>query len=296
MFQSSNPSDTHDAHAEQLALLAALTKLFAPLAQLCVGSGLSIQTVEEALRRAYVLAGLAAHQNTACQTASTRQNERLTSRISASTGLTRREVTRLLQLQHDTPAHKPSAANEVFTKWVSDPSFKDEQGRPKALARQGSGVSFESLAQSVTTDLHPRAILEELLRLNLIHVDEQDQQLKLSQQAFVPRGDKVSMAHFFGENLGDHLQAACENLLSDGRQHLEQAVFADELSTHSVEQIKKVLTEIWQNMLTRLTAEFTERIEDDKTQGRIQNCKMRVGLYSLHQPTTATEFSKGESP
>jgi Family of unknown function (DUF6502) len=284
MSISSTPPDVSEANAEQLALLAALTKLFAPLAQLCVGSGLSIQTVEEALRRAYVSAGLAAHQSAAGKITPASQNERLTSRISASTGLTRREVNRLLQLRHDNPAHKPSAASEVFTKWVSEPSLRDEQGLPKGLAKQGQALSFESLAQSVTTDLHPRAILEELLRLNLVYMDEQDQQLKLRQQAFVPRGDKVSMAHFFGENLGDHMKAACENMLSDGRQHLEQAVFADELSDHSVEQVKALLTDIWKDMLARLSQEFTRLIEEDRQHQRVQDKRMRVGLYSLQQP------------
>jgi hypothetical protein len=283
MSQATIPTASPDANAEQLALLAALTKLFAPLTQLCVGSGLSIQTLEEALRRAYVAAGLAAHQSAGGQTTSTRQSARLTSRISASTGLTRREVTRLLQVQHETPAHKPSAASEVFTKWACDPALRDAQGHPKALAKQGPGSSFESLAQSVTTDVHPRAILEELLRLNLVLVDEATQQLKLSQQAFVPRGDKVSMVHFFGDNLGDHLKAACENILSDGRQHLEQAVFADELSEHSIEQIKVLLSSIWQDMLTQLSQEFTRLIEEDRQHQRVQDRSMRVGMYSLHQ-------------
>ena len=38
---------------------------------------------------------------------------------------------------------------------------------PRALPRVGPAPSFESLAQEVTRDVHPRALLEELLRLKL---------------------------------------------------------------------------------------------------------------------------------
>jgi Family of unknown function (DUF6502) len=263
---------------EQQALLEALTKLLLPLARLGVGSGIMVQSVEEALRRAYVYAAVQAHAG------STGASGRLTSRISATTGLTRREVTRLQQDSRLPVHHKPSAASEVFTRWVTDPKLRDIHGLPRALPRQDQQGGFDALAQSVTRDVHPRAILEELLRLELVRVDENNGLIALHQMAFVPRSDRERMAQYLGDNLGDHLQAAADNLLGDGRQHMEQAVMADELSHESVEQVKDVISHVWQEMLAKLTDEFTHLIEQDRIQGRKQDMRIRVGLYSFHQP------------
>ena len=73
--------------ADQQAVLDALAAVFVPLAQLCTAKGIRIHAVEERLRSAFVAAARDAHPN---QLAT-----RLTSRISATTGLTRREVARL---------------------------------------------------------------------------------------------------------------------------------------------------------------------------------------------------------
>ncbi len=266
---------------EQQALMEALTKLLLPLARLGVGSGIMVQSVEEALRRAYLEAATQAH------TTAAGAPSRLTSRLSATTGLTRREVARLQEDKAQPIERKPSPASEVFTRWVSDPALRDAQGQPKAIPRQGEQGGFDALAQSVTRDVHPRAILEELLRLELVRIDDSTGLIALHQMAFVPRTDRESMALFVGDNVGDHLQAATDNLLGDGRQHMEQAILADELSSESLQQVKQVIAQIWQEMLAKLADEFTRLIEQDRMAGRTQDMKMRVGLYSFHQPMPA---------
>ncbi len=286
MTKTSQPAATENGIAsrqarEQKALMEALTKLFLPMARLGVGSGIVVQSVEEALRRAYLEAATQAHATAAGAPS------RLTSRLSATTGLTRREVARLQQDKAQPIEHKPSAASEVFTRWVSDPALRDAKGQPRALPRQSEQGGFDALAQSVTRDVHPRAILEELLRLGLVRIDDNSGAITLNQMAFVPRSDRESMTLFLGDNIGDHLQAATNNLLGDGRQHMEQAVLADELSRESVEQAKEVISHIWQEMLAKLAVEFNRLIKQDRIEGRTQDMKMRVGLYSFHQPMPA---------
>ena len=72
---------------EQRTLLDALDGVLAPLADLCLAKGLTIQSIEERLRLSFVQAAVHAHGGL--------PSSRLASRISASTGLTRREVARL---------------------------------------------------------------------------------------------------------------------------------------------------------------------------------------------------------
>ena len=62
-------------------------------------------------------------------------------------------------------AHEASISSQVFARWVQDPNYRDRRRRPKPLPRHGTELSFETLARSVTRDVHPYTVLAELARL-----------------------------------------------------------------------------------------------------------------------------------
>jgi Family of unknown function (DUF6502) len=274
------PTDTTSAalNAEQQALLDAVDAVLQPLADLCLAKGITIQSIEQRLRLAMVQSALQAHSQLS--------PTRLTSRISASTGLSRREVARLQADNVDTPARqpRPSSATEVFTRWLSNPTLRDADGKPLALARLGPVPSFERLAQSVTQDVHPRSLLDELCRLGVASWDKTTDLVQLQNNAFVPQGDWARMTAFLGDNVGDHLRAATANVLGSGKEHLEQAVFADELSTHSLQAFRVLMGKQWRDLLQTLTPQLEQLIEDDKLAERAQDQRVRVGLYTWAQP------------
>jgi hypothetical protein len=259
------------ASAEADALLQAVDALLAPLAQLAVAKGMPCAVVEERLRQAFVSAAQSAHANLL--------PHRRVSRIATATGLNRREVTRLMQPEPTAPRRQPVAA-EVFALWASDARYCDSRGRPRKLPRQGQAPSFESLAQSVTRDVHPRSLLDELLRLGLAAHDAADDSVALVTDAFVPRGDTQRMLGFLGDNVGDHLGAAVANVLGDGRQHFEQAVFADELSPQSVAAVRESIDAQWRALRGALVPQLTALIDADLAAGRPQDQRLRVGLFS----------------
>ena len=264
---------------EQSLLLAAVDALLAPLAQLCLAKGLTIQAVEERLRVAFVQSAVGAHGHLPAQ--------RLTSRISASTGLTRREVSRLQARGLDQAAHRkprPSFATELFTRWACEPSLQGADGRPVALARLGPPPSFEHLAQSVTQDVHPRSLLDELCRLGLATCDPESDRVRLLKDAFVPRGDWARMTGFLADNVGDHLRSASANVLGSGKEHLEQSIFADELSVQSLQAFRDLMAAQWQRMLKSVVPRLEQLIEADRHAGRVQNQRVRVGLFTWSQP------------
>jgi hypothetical protein len=265
------------ASAEADALLQAVDALLAPLAQLAVAKGMPCAVVEDRLRHAFVSAARDAHPNLL--------PHRMVSRIATATGLSRREVTRLMLPEAAPPRRRPVAA-EVFTLWASDPQYADAKGRPRKLPRQGDAPSFETLAQSVTRDVHPRSLLDELLRLGLAVHDAADDSVSLAQDAFVPRGDTERMLGFLGQNVGDHLGAAVDNVLGDGRQHFEQAVFADELSPQSVAAVRESIDVQWRALRGALVPQLTALIEADHAAGRPQDQRLRVGLFSYSDRMT----------
>ena len=111
------PVDARDSrdldalNADQLAAIAALDRVFAPLAQLCLSKGIRIQAVEERLRVAFVQAA----RNMQLAAPSSRVTSRVTSRISAATGLTRREVDRLVRAPSIALDAPRSPITELFT-------------------------------------------------------------------------------------------------------------------------------------------------------------------------------------
>jgi hypothetical protein len=262
------------ADADADALVQAVTALLVPLAQLAVSKGMPCAVVEGLLRQAFVNAARDAHASLA--------PNRIVSRIATATGLSRREVSRLTQTVHTAPRRRPLSA-EVFARWTSEPMYRDQRGRLRKLARQGAAPSFETLAQSVTRDVHPRSLLDELIRLGLAATDPAEDTVALVHDAFVPRGDTARMLGFLGHNVGDHLGAAVANVLADGHRHFEQAVFADELSAQSVEAMREPIAAQWRAISATLVPQLEKLIDADRAAGRPQDQRLRVGLFSYSE-------------
>jgi len=260
--------------AEQQHLLQALDSLLQPLAQLCVAKGVPIQAVEEQLRQAFVHAA-----RQACAGANP---ERLNSRISTLTGLTRREVTRIQAQAAPARAAEHSPATQLFTLWLTRPDYQGAQG-PLELPRQGPAPSFEALAQAVTRDVHPRSLLEALCRLGLAEQDEAKDSVRLLASAFVPHNQWAQMVGYLGDNVGDHLRAAVTNVLGQGNEHFEQSLHADELSAHSLLQARQIISEQWRRLMTQVGPQLEALMRADAEAGRLQDQSLRLGLYSWMQ-------------
>jgi hypothetical protein len=287
---TNDPGISLDArsHLEQGALLRACRAVLRPLAQLAVARGVPVSEVMEVLKQSFVEAARAAHPSVL--------PHRAVSRISTTTGLNRREVTRLLQRQgSDVPA-RPSPATQAFTRWLTDPAFTAANGVPAPLPPQGPPPSFESLAHSVTRDVHPRTLLEELSRLGLARVDEADGRVHLVNRDFVPRADLDRMLSFLGANVGDHLAAAVANVLSDGRRHFEQALFADELSEESLDAVRGLISEQWQGLLHTLAPALQALIDADKAAGRAAGQRLRIGLFAFTDAMSPPEGAAAAIP
>ena len=270
-----DPSLLDALGADQQAVLDALDAVHAPLAQLCIAKGIRIRTVEERLRAAFVRAAREAHP--------AQSSTRLTSRISATTGLTRREVGRLESQPDRARESRRSPITELFTRWLSDPALRCPDDKPLKLPRQGPAPSFESLAQSVTRDVHPRTLLDELCRLQLAAHDSASDSVQLLRDAFVPRGDWARMLAFLGDNVGDHFRAAVANVLLDGKQQIEQAIFADELSTESLAEARELMTQQWRTLLAQVAPQLEKMIQADRQAGRAQDQSLRIGLFTWSQ-------------
>ncbi len=261
--------------SEQQALQAALASLLAPVAQLAVARGLPFAAVEEMLKLAFVQAADRAHPALL--------PHRKVSRITTATGINRREVTRLTQEAPRTAVHSRSLASELFGHWRTQPPYRGADGQPRVLPRQGALPSFESLAACITRDVHPRSLLDELLRLGMAHWDEGADTVALTREIFVPEGDRVQQLGFLGQNAGDHLSAAVDNVLRDNHAHFEQAIFATGLSAASLEGVRPAIRAQWQALLAALVPALEDCVAADSTLQPAPQGRLRVGLYTYQE-------------
>jgi Family of unknown function (DUF6502) len=264
------------------ALTQAMRQLLEPLAVLAIARGVPFATVEQLLKTAFVDAARAAHPDV--------QGHRTVSRISTATGINRREVARITQTRSEPPPERHSPATRVFTKWLADPTLKARNGEAMALPRNGPAPSFEALAQSVTRDVHPRSLLDELRRLGLARVEGDT--VHAVRDAIVPRGDSSRMLGFLANNVGDHLRAAVVNVLSEAPPHLEQAVFADDLSQLSLDAFRKLMRTQWKTLLEATVPTLQNLIDADRDAGRPQDQRVRVGLYTYAEPMVMSADSE----
>jgi hypothetical protein len=273
------PLDSRNELAQ--ALEQTLEQLFAPLARLAIERGLKFPQVKELLKRAFLQAARVADPG---------DGRRDVSRLATVAGLTRREVARLSQRQPPVQAARPSPATQVFTRWMAERKLRDSRGRLRVLARSGPAPSFDALARAVTRDVHPRRLLDELVRLGLVEHDQGRDVVRVLKGAFVPRDDQVRMLGFLGHNAGDHLSAAVANVLDDDRRHFEQALFADDLSDASIEIAKKLVNAQWRALTAALVPEIEELLKADRRAARRRdaphaNRRLRIGLYSYDEAT-----------
>ena len=275
-----------DAAASK-AVLAALRAVLVPLVRLAMSKGVRYAEVDELVRDVFVQAAREAHAGVPVQ--------RSVSRISASTGLNRREVTRLLQQGAAPESRSRSPATEVFARWISDPAWLID-GQPMRLPRLGPTPSFEALAASVNRDVRPRALLEELVRLGLAKVGDDDH-VVLTDEHFVPSHDEGQMLDFLSANVGDHLQAAVDNVVQRGSvRHLEQALFADELSPESIDHLRPLANAQWKSLIKNLIPKVQQRLDADKAAAGPRDQRLRIGMYMYSAAMPAQTESPPPAP
>ncbi|MEI7446564.1 MAG: DUF6502 family protein [Burkholderiales bacterium] len=289
------------------ATLDALFAVLCELSRLSMDGGVLYGQLDDLLKRALIFAALRAAREHGGDTPVP------FSRLSVMTGIHRKEVKRVAESLAGAPVRRHRApAAEVFTRWVTDPAWQDPSGRPLVLPRRidrADVLSFEKLARAVTTDVHPKTLLDELLRLRLVVHDTTHDTVALRADAFVPVGEVDRLFELAGGALADHVAAVRVNLSTLAgtgggddamAPFLEQSLFADALSDPSARESAQRAAAFWRELL-RTMAPALQRLEDgDREAGRPATHRIRIGMYcyaeALESPTAvAGDASEGRS-
>ena len=162
------------------------------------------------------------------------------------------------------------------------------------LPRQGGMPSFESLAALVTRDVHPRSMLEDMLRLKVANWDRPSDSVMLSAGAFVPNNDDVHLLSFLAANVGDHLRAFVENMSGAQPKHFEQSIRGSGMSTESMHAMRPLVEKHWNALIRSMVPELQRRIDADAVDGHDGPGEVRIGLYMYSHKRTDEEQGSGE--
>jgi hypothetical protein len=261
--------------AKAAIVLDRVLRVMRPLARLLIRSGVPYQAFATALKRVFVEAARAE--------LASRSMSQTDSAVTLLSGVHRRDVRNLgrsgrsRRVDEGEPWSLPA---EVIARWLSDPEYVDAAGAPRVLARGGDNErgSFDALVASVSRDVRPRAMLDELVRLGAVREDGQG--LHLLGSGFAPRQDFDELARLFAENLGDHAAAAVANLQGE-RNFLEQSVFVDEITEDSAARLQQASVQAWKQAFRIVMAEAQARFDEDaaKADAGQRRHRARFGVY-----------------
>lgn len=261
--------------------LAAAVRLLEPLLPLLLREGVTYPRLSNALKKAFLEVAPGVLQDS-----SIRIND---SSVSTLTGIHRKDVREWRSAGRPRPQAKTlGAVMALFTRWSTDPAYCDAKGRPLVLERKGGPGTFEALAASVSNDVHPRTVLQELVRLGVAEVvegtsEDDDDRISLCADAFVPKDGTAEMLRLLSDNVGDHLAAAVENVLGRTPPMLEQSIYANSLRAKSVEQMNTLARKVWQGAFHEIVRKATALGDKDAGQEGADQ-RIRVGMYFYHGP------------
>lgn len=253
-------------------VLAAVLRILRPLVGLLLRQGIGHPAFSAALKRVFVEAADAELAR--------RDMKRTDSAITLMSGVHRRDVRALRETSEVSgpQAAPPGPAGEVVARWLGDPRWQSPAGGPRALPHHGPEDSFDALVYSISRDIRPGAMLDELLRLGVVHTSATG--ITVDVAGFAPRADEAQMCALMRDNLHDHAAAAAANLLGE-RNLLEQALYVDEITAESAQVIERAARLAWQRTLQELLPPVQARYDQDAkaTPPEARRHRARVGFY-----------------
>ncbi len=266
--------------------------ILAPIARWLLRNGVSYGAFADSLKPVFLDA--ARHELTSSGTKPT------FSALSMLSGVHRKDVRTLETATVDIPAaaagRSVPLSSQVFTRWTTSRRYRAREGQPKALRRSGKAPSFESLSRELSQDVHPRTVLDELLRLGLVVLTEDGETVVPVSLGFTPSTQLEELGALVAANTADHLLAAVHNLSGGAPPFLEHSVFADGLGPESIGVLRQHALALWLADLEKMVASATRRVELDESISPELRHRMRFGVYFYSEPQSTARTENAAKP
>jgi hypothetical protein len=258
---------------------AAVGRILRPLFRVLLHNSLSFNAFVDIAKRIYV--------EVAMQEFGIPGKKPSISRISILSGLTRKEIQRVLNqnlVSDDEPLERYNRAARVIAGWVRDPDFLDRDKSPKTLAPQEGAASFAELVRRHSGDVPARAVLDELLRVEAVE-QLADGTIRLLARAYVPRSSELDKLEILGTDVADLITTINHNLQHGGTDpFFQRKVMYDNLPAEALPKFRSLSGTQAQALLERLDQWLVEQDRDTNPQvsgtGRV---RAGIGIYYFEE-------------
>jgi Family of unknown function (DUF6502) len=255
------------------AAVGAIRQLLRPVIRLALKAGLKHAALDEIVREC-----LLSEAQALCDP-STRTN---TSRLSVITGMHRKDIAARVaeasaagKSEIDDRLAGQTIVSRVFSRWAHEVRKRPRAKTIPVANKGGRGKSFVSLAAEVVKDVHPRTILDELVRLGF--VSETDGMVSLLTDQFSPRGSADDRLLLFTRNSEAMLDTGVENVVASRPPQLEYAIGTKDISLDDAKRIGEIAAAHWSAARDALYEAICSAPEVDAARER--GYRVRVGTY-----------------
>lgn len=267
-------------------VVQAIVRILRPLVRILLRYGVSAGAFEDLVRRVYVEVA-----ESEFQVAGKKQT---TSRISVITGLNRKEVARIQKLpsvEQTDVDERYNRAVRVITGWLRDTSYRTKAGGPAVLPFDGK-KSFSELVNRYSGDMPPRAVADELMRLNIIQ-ESRNNSVKLISKGYIPQDSEVDKLQILGTDTADLIATIDHNLThSKEDARFQRKVYYDNVPEKYVEPFRKYSAKQSMELLIKLDKWLAQRDRDSnpnvKGEGK---ARIGLGIYMMQDTTNSDELN-----
>ena len=253
----------------------AVLRLLRPLARVLLSHGMAYGAFAELARRAFADEGFLLIQ---------RSGKRPTvSGVSAITGMTRKEVSRLREQALDTngeAAQRYSRAIRVISGWLNDAEFLDADGEPAALPQDGDSGSFSALVKRYSGDIPSAAMLSTLQVSNNVVVDHG--QVVLKERAYIPMATPTDKINILGRDVGELIHTIGHNLEAcPGERYFQRKVSNASVAAHALSEFRALSNRKSQELLEEYHAWLSRHELDEQHEPGEHTAYVAVGIYYI---------------
>ena len=262
---------------QQHALFSALRLLLRPLVRILLRNGVAHGAFAELTKKVFV--------DVAFEEFSPGGKKQTVSRVSALTGLTRKDVARLHELQQTDDSStqaRYSRAVRVISGWMNDKRYLDGAGKPLDLPVNGKHRSFDELVKQYSGDIPTRAMLSMLVEAG--SVQEADGKVRLIRHAYVSGSDQAEKLEILGSDVFELASTIDHNMTADpGSLLFQRKVSYDNINPAALPKLRKMSARKAQTLLEQLDRQYAgHELENSSDQGKT----ISLGIYYYEQKSS----------
>jgi hypothetical protein len=173
-------------------------------------------------------------------------------------------------------------SSQIIARWLASAPYVGADGSalplPRGTASEPVEPSFESLVQSVTSDIRARAVLDDWLSKGIVSIDAADR-VVLNADAFVPRPGAAEQLFYFGRNLHDHVAAAAANIsAAEKAPFLDRSVHYDGMTEAQAAELEAFARDEASKLLLEVNRRAAAMV-DANSAGRPAGRRVNFGVY-----------------